>query len=216
MSASFAAERERMVVQQLEGRGIRDPRVLEAMRRVPRHLFVDPSLRDRAYDDGPLPIGQSQTISQPYMVALMVEALALTGNERVLEVGTGSGYQAAVLAELAAEVISLERIADLAERARALLGALGIERVRVYVADGTLGWPDKAPYDAIVVSAAAPPQIPRPLLDQLAPGGRLVIPMGDEALQTLVRIVKRPEGISEEYLGECRFVKLRGRYGWEE
>ena len=206
MSDTFDEDRERMVAAQLAARGIADGRVLEAMRRVPRHLFVDPTLRAQAYEDTPLPIGARQTISQPYMVALMSEALELAdGGDHVLEVGTGSGYQTAVLAELGARVLSLERIPELADRARALLGELGyLDRVTLELADGTLGWP------------AAAPQIPRPLIEQLGPGGRLVLPMGEEELQGLVRIRRGPDGIAEEYLGECRFVKLRGSYGWEE
>jgi len=217
MSDEFEADRHRMVSAQLAARGIADGRVLEAMRRVPRHLFVEPSLRPHAYDDTPLPIGERQTISQPYMVALMSEALELAdGGEHVLEVGTGSGYQTAVLAELGANVLSLERIPALAVRARDLLGTLGyLDRVTVEVGDGTLGWSDEAPYDAIIVTAGAP-QIPRPLIDQLGPGGRLVLPMGEEELQGLVRIRRHADGIVEEYLGECRFVKLRGSFGWEE
>ena len=206
-----------MVERQLRARGIEDERVLAAMGRVPRELFVPPEWRGRAYDDAALPIGAEQTISQPYMVALMSEALELAdGGDHVLEVGTGSGYQTAVLAELGARVLSLERIPELADRARALLGELGyLDRVTLELADGTLGWPAAAPYDAIIVTAAAP-QIPRPLIEQLGPGGRLVLPMGEEELQGLVRIRRGPDGIAEEYLGECRFVKLRGSYGWEE
>ena len=217
MSDSFEEDRQRMVAAQLAARGIADGRVLEAMRRVPRHLFVDPSLRPHAYEDTPLPIGARQTISQPYMVALMSEALELAdGGERVLEVGTGSGYQTAVLAELGARVLSLERIPELALRARELLETLGyLDRVTVEIADGTLGWPAEAPYDAIIVTAGAP-RIPRPLIEQLGPGGRLVLPMGEEELQGLVRIRRHADGIAEEYLGDCRFVKLRGSYGWEE
>ncbi|HJQ82868.1 MAG TPA: protein-L-isoaspartate(D-aspartate) O-methyltransferase [Candidatus Binatia bacterium] len=208
--------RARMIVEQLEARGCRDADVLRAMRGVPRHLFVDPGMRERAYDDTPLPIGERQTISQPYMVALMTEALAPRPGERVLEIGTGSGYQAAILAEMGARVVSVERIPVLAERARAVLAALGYgARVTVEVADGTLGWPAGAPWDAIVVTAGAP-QIPRPLLDQLAPDGRLVLPMGDDELQTLVRLRRNAGGLVEECLGECRFVKLLGSHGWEE
>jgi protein-L-isoaspartate(D-aspartate) O-methyltransferase len=216
MAVDFAAARARMVAEQLEARGVQDGAVLAAMGRVPRHLFVDPRVRDRAYDDTPLPIGERQTISQPYMVAIMTEALELCGGERVLEVGTGSGYQAAILAEAGARVISLERIPVLAERARDVLAQLGYaDRVAVEVADGTLGWPAGAPYDAILVTAGAP-QIPRPLVEQLAPDGRLVLPMGEDELQTLVRIRRGAAGLVEEYLGECRFVKLLGSYGWEE
>src|SRR5437667_2170610 len=171
MSDTFDEDRERMVAAQLAARGIADGRVLEAMRRVPRHLFVDPTLRAQAYEDTPLPIGARQTISQPYMVALTSEALELAdGGDHVLEVGTGSGYQTAVLAELGARVLSLERIPELADRARALLGELGyLDRVTLELADGTLGWPAAAPYDAIIVTAAAP-QIPRPLIEQLGSG----------------------------------------------
>jgi protein-L-isoaspartate(D-aspartate) O-methyltransferase len=216
MAVDYQAARERMIAEQLAARGLQDAAVLEAIRRVPRHLFLEPALWERAYDDTPLPIGERQTISQPYMVALMTEALELRAGERVLEVGTGSGYQAAVLCELGARVVSLERIPALAERAREILARLGYEdRVRVAVADGTLGWPAGAPWDAILVTAGAP-QIPRPLIEQLATEGRLVLPMGDDELQTLVRIRRRASGLAEEYLGECRFVKLLGSYGWEE
>jgi protein-L-isoaspartate(D-aspartate) O-methyltransferase len=204
-----------MVEEQLITRGIDNPRVLAAMEKVPRHLFVDEDLRERAYEDGPLPIGQGQTISQPYIVALMTQALELKGEEKVLEVGTGSGYEAAVLAELCAQVFSVERVEELAPRARILLTSLGYENITVHVGDGTLGWAEHAPYDAAVISAAAP-QIPRPVLDQLRPGGYLVLPMGEEDLQSLVRIQRGKEGLKEEYLGECRFVKLKGIYGWKE
>ena len=214
MALIYTQARERMVQEQLVSRGISDPRVLAAMGRVPRHLFVDESLRDRAYDDHPLPIGEGQTISQPYMVALMAETLQLTSSECVLEVGTGSGYLTAVLAELCARVLSVEMSEYLAGRARLTLQELGCHNVTVYLGDGTLGWNAAAPFDAIVVGAAAP-CLPRPLLSQLRLGGRLVIPMGEEDLQTLVRVWKAPTGIREEYFGECRFVKLHGAYGWE-
>ena len=216
MAIDFEAERERMILEQLEARGFDDPLVTSAMRRVPRHLFVDPAYWSRAYDDHPLPIGEEQTISQPYMVALMSEALLLCGGERVLEVGTGSGYQSAVLAEMGVHVVSLERLPALSEHARQVLGSLGyLERVQLEVGDGTLGWEAGAPYDAIVVTAGSP-QIPRPLVGQLAEGGRLVLPMGDEDVQTLVRLVRAPQGLKEQCLGECRFVKLLGSFGWEE
>jgi protein-L-isoaspartate(D-aspartate) O-methyltransferase len=216
MALDFETARERMVAEQIEARDLHDAAVLAAMRRVPRHLFVEPMLAERAYEDTPLPIGERQTISQPYMVALMSEALEITPGAHVLEVGTGSGYQAAVLAEMGARVVSLERIPVLAERARALLDHLGHgECVTVEMADGTLGWPLGAPYDAIVVTAGAP-QIPRPLIEQLAPYGRLVLPMGEDELQTLVRLRRGCDGLVEEYLGECRFVKLLGSHGWEE
>jgi len=206
--------RERMVREQLLSRGIRDPRVLAAMGKVPRHLFVPDELRNEAYDDHPLPIGEGQTISQPYMVALMIEALGLKGEERVLEVGTGSGYEAAILAELCARVFSVERLEELATRARGRLSSLGYGNVSTRVGDGTLGWAEHAPYEAVVISAAAP-CIPRPLLEQLKPGGCLVLPMGEEDLQALVRIRKDKEGLKEDYFGECRFVKLLGMYGWK-
>ena len=215
MAVDPAEMRRRMVADQLEARGLRDEAVLEAMRRVPRHLFVDAGLRERAYDDTPLPIGEQQTISQPYMVALMTAALEVHAGARVLEIGTGSGYQTAVLAELGAMVVSVERIAPLAERARLVLGLLDYTHVRVEVGDGGLGWVEGAPYDAILVTAGAP-QIPRPLLEQLAPHGRLVLPMGEDELQSLVRLRRGTAGLVEEYLGECRFVKLRGCYGWDE
>jgi protein-L-isoaspartate(D-aspartate) O-methyltransferase len=214
---TFERERDEMVVRQLEARGIRDTRVLDAMRQVPRHRFVDGALAEHAHDDSPLPIGEHQTISQPFMVALMSEALELHGEApRVLEIGTGSGYQAAVLAAMGARVLTMERIPMLAARARAVLADLGLDaRVRVIDGDGTLGWPDEAPYDRIVVTAGAP-QIPRPLLAQLALGGCLVLPMGEEDVQTLVRLRRGAQGLTEEYLGDCRFVKLRGAYGWSE
>jgi len=203
-----------MVQEQLVKRGLADPLVLAAMGRVPRHLFVEESLRDRAYDDHPLPIGEGQTISQPYMVALMAETLKLAEGEKVLEVGTGSGYLTAVLAEQGVQVCSIEFSERLAEHAQIALQALGYHNVTVHLGDGTLGWPAEAPFDAIVVGAAAP-CLPRPLLDQLRLGGRLVVPMGEEELQTLVRVWKEPHGFREEYFGECRFVKLSGAYGWE-
>ena len=214
---TFERERDEMVVRQLEARGIRDERVLEAMRQVPRHRFVDAALIEHAHDDSPLPIGEHQTISQPFMVALMSEALELHGESpRVLAIGTGSGYQAAVLATMGAGVLTIERIPQLEARAQAVLADIGLDaRVRVIQGDGTLGWPDEAPYDGIVVTAGAP-QIPRPLLAQLALGGCLVLPMGEEDVQTLVRLRRGAQGLTEEYLGDCRFVKLRGAYGWSE
>jgi protein-L-isoaspartate(D-aspartate) O-methyltransferase len=203
-----------MVQTQLVPRGIRDPKVLYAMRKVPRHLFVEEALQNQAYGDFPLPIGEQQTISQPYIVAFMTEALELTGVEKVLEIGTGCGYQAAILAELAPEVFSIERIHTLASRARRNLELLRYFNVNIKVGDGTLGWPEEAPFDAIMVTAAAP-GIPRPLLDQLAMGGRLVIPVGDRNSQTLDVVHKNPEGLKHDYRGGCRFVKLIGSYGWE-
>jgi protein-L-isoaspartate(D-aspartate) O-methyltransferase len=214
MVTDYVQARERMVEEQLVSRGIHDPRVLRAMAKVPRHLFLQNELWDRAYEDHPLPIGADQTISQPYMVALMVEALELKGTEKILEVGTGSGYAAAVLGELSAEIFTIEVIKELAWKARTLLSGLGYGNVSVLGGDGTLGWEEDAPYDAIIISAAAP-CIPRPLLEQLKPHGRLLFPMGEKELQTLVRIRKDTAGIREEYLGECLFVQLKGQYGWE-
>ena len=211
----YAQARQQMVQEQLVSRGINDARVLEVMARVPRHLFLESELRDQAYEDHPLPIGASQTISQPYMVALMAQALELNGTERVFEVGTGSGYLAAVLSELCAEVFSVETVEKLASKARNLLTSLGYRNVSVLMGDGTLGREEHSPYDAVVISAAAP-CIPRPLLEQLKTPGYLVFPMGERELQTLVRIRKDKAGIREEYLGECQFVKLKGQYGWED
>ena len=206
---TFEEARNQMVEMQLRARGIRDPRVLAAMRAIPRHLFVDAALQPRAYDDLPLPIDAEQTISQPYMVALMSQVLELTGCERVLEIGTGSGYQAAVLAEFGAEVFSIERIALLAEHARARLARLGYgDRIHVRSGDGTAGWSDAAPFDAIIVTAAVQ-QVPRPLIQQLADGGSLVLPLGDAELQGLARI-RKDSGLQVDYFGECRFVKLIG------
>ncbi len=204
-----------MVDTQLVGRGIADPRVLEAMRKVPRHLFVDEALQNQAYGDHPLPIGEKQTISQPYIVALMTEALKLRGHEKVLEIGTGSGYQTAVLAELAERVFSVERIASLSVRARDLLESLGYRNTVLRIGDGTLGWPEEQPFDAIVVTAGAP-KIPQPLADQLAMGGRLVGPAGDQASQELVLLERAPEGIRKSDLGAVRFVALIGKWGWED
>ncbi|HSI98231.1 MAG TPA: protein-L-isoaspartate(D-aspartate) O-methyltransferase, partial [Gaiellaceae bacterium] len=184
---TFAEARARMVERQLRRRGIADERVLAAMARVPRELFVSESLRAYAYDDGALPIGHGQTISQPFIVATICQLLGLDGHERVLDVGTGSGYQAAVLAELAREVVTIERIPELAEHARAALGAAGYGRVEVVVGDGSLGVPDRAPYDAIAVAAAAP-TVPEALYEQLVLGGRLVVPRGSRGGQDLVRV----------------------------
>ncbi len=210
----FAAARERMVAQQIAARGINDPRVLAALRRVPRHLFVPRHLWDQAYDDYPLPIGADQTISQPYIVALMTELLEVKEQDRVLEIGTGSGYQAAILAELAAAVFSIDRMGGLADQAAAVLASLGYSNVQIRVGDGTLGWPEEMPFDAIIVTAGAP-KVPRPLTEQLALGGRLVIPVGDMFTQTLTLIRKSRDGLRFEYHGGCRFVRLIGKYGWD-
>ncbi|MFP3867317.1 MAG: protein-L-isoaspartate(D-aspartate) O-methyltransferase [Desulfobacteraceae bacterium] len=209
------AEADRMVQEQLVRRGIRDPRVLAAMRKVPRHRFVEKALEHQAYGDYPIPIGEQQTISQPYMVASMTEILELQGPEKVLEIGTGSGYQAAVLAELATQVFSIERYPSLAARAQQILEELHYFNVHIRVGDGTLGWPEEKPFDGIIVTAGAP-SIPQPLINQLADGGRLVIPVGDQFSQTLTRVVKTPKGLKFDYYGGCRFVRLIGRFGWPE
>lgn len=209
----FATIRNRMVDTQIEARGVTSPRVLAAMRRVPRHRFVPQGLWDQAYNDYPLPIGEDQTISQPYIVALMTEALQLKEGDRVLEIGTGSGYQAAVLAELASAVYTIDRLGSLTEKAQKALAELGYHNLHVRVGDGTLGWPEEAPFDAILVTAGAP-QVPRPLVEQLALGGRLVIPVGDRFSQTLTRVRKVKDGVKYDYLGGCRFVRLIGQYGW--
>jgi len=207
-------ERHRMVEQQLAARDIRDERVLEAMRRVPRELFVPEEVRDRAYDDAALPIGSGQTISQPAMVALICELLALRGDERVLDVGTGSGYQAAVLAELAREVHTIERLAGLADRARVNLEAAGYaDRVVVHVGDGTLGDPEHAPFAAVAVAAAAP-DVPPTLFEQLELDGRLVVPVGSRHDQLLQLVVRRADGRKVTRSVPCRFVPLVGREGF--
>ena len=202
-----------MVQEQAVARGIQDPRVIAALRKIPRHLFVDLGIVNRAYDDSALPIGEKQTLSQPYMTARMVEALSLSGEEKVLEIGTGSGYQTAVLAELCFNVFSVEKIRVLSRKARALLDQLGYQNIALHVGDGTIGWSEHAPYDGIIVSAGSP-SVPQPLLEQLGEHGRLLIPIGDEQTQTLVRVSRRPSGFHQEQLGECKFVKLFGKYGW--
>lgn len=215
VQADWESLRLAMVAAQIRKRGIRSPRLLAAMERIPRHRFVPAEFAARAYNDEPLAIGQQQTISQPYMVAAMTEALELTGAERVLEVGAGSGYQAAILAELAREVITIESRPSLAASARERLAALGYFNIRVEVGDGTLGWPALAPFGAILVAAAAP-RVPPPLIEQLAEGGRLVIPVGRENRQTLLRLRKLDGKAIEEHLFDCQFVPLRGQYGWPE
>jgi len=211
----FEKARERMVDLQIVRRGIKDPRVITAMKKVPRHLFVSESLRSQAYEDHPLLIEEKQTISQPYIVALMTEALQLKGHEKVLEIGTGSGYQTAILAELADKVFTIERIPLLAEKARKRLEELGYKKIVYSIGDGSLGWPEEAPFDGILVSAAAP-SIPQPLIDQLAMGGRLIIPVGDRLSQELVLVERVPEGIRKSFLGGVRFVDLIGKWGWSE
>jgi protein-L-isoaspartate(D-aspartate) O-methyltransferase len=214
-ATDFESARREMVARQIRDRGIRSPRVLEAMQSAERHLFVPVEHLGRAYADEPLPIGEGQTISQPFMVAAMAEALSLEGHERVLEIGAGSGYQAAVISPLAREVIAVETQRRLAASARERLGRLGYLHVRIELGDGSLGWPADAPYDAILVTAAAP-TVPPPLLEQLAEGGRLVIPVGSADQQELLRIVKRAGTFSQQSLYGCRFVPLLGRHGWRD
>lgn len=209
----FEEQRNAMVDEQLIPRGIKDQRVLSAMRRVPRHLFAGKGLEWRAYGDHALPIGEGQTISQPYMVAVMTEALELKGDEKVLEIGTGSGYQAAVLAELAAAVYTMERIESLAIRAENLMHDLGYTNVFFRVSNGTLGWKEESPFDGIIVTAGAP-VVPETLIEQLSEGGRLVIPVGDRYSQTLTKIVKKAKGTVTTRLLPCVFVPLIGDYGW--
>jgi protein-L-isoaspartate(D-aspartate) O-methyltransferase len=204
-----------MVQDQLRRRGIRDERVLTAMEEVERHRFVSPGLTDSAYDDCALPIGEGQTISQPYMVALMTELLALKGDEKVLEVGTGSGYQAAVLSKLASEVYSVERVEALASRAESILGELGCANVHVIISDGTLGLPGQSPFGGIIVTAGAP-EIPHGYMRQLAVGGKLVIPVGSRHSQTLYRVLKTSEGAETSQSTTCVFVPLVGQDGWRE
>lgn len=204
-----------MVQEQIVARGIEDARVIAALRKIPRHLFVDPGIVNRAYSDSALPIGEKQTLSQPYMAAHMTAALRLTGREKALEIGTGSGYQTALLAELCFNVFSVEKLRSLSRKARKLLDHLGYQNIALHVGDGTIGWSEHAPYDAILIAAAAP-AAPKPLLDQLASGGRLVIPVGDEQGQTLLRVTRDDDNFNEEPLGECKFVKLLGKYGWPD
>jgi len=210
----YARERDRMVDEQVAARGVTDPRVVAALRRVPRHRFVQEALQDRAYGDHPLPTGEEQTISQPYIVGLMTSLLELSGREKVLEVGTGSGYQTAVLAELARRVCSIERLPRLAERARATLEALGYDNVWVRVGNGALGWPDEAPFDRIIVTAGGP-GVPPPLVQQLADGGRMVLPVGSPENQVLTLVENVGGEIRKQAHSDCKFVKLVGKYAWE-
>jgi protein-L-isoaspartate(D-aspartate) O-methyltransferase len=212
---NYEKERRRMVDEQIAGRGVKDERVLAAVRKVPRHEFLPEAIRDMAYADNALPIGEGQTISQPFMVALMTELLGLTGTERVLEIGTGSGYQAAVLAELGGKVYTVERIKAIAEKARETLDRLGYKSVAIKVYDGTYGWKEMSPFDAIMVTAGAP-DIPAPLVEQLKEGGRMVIPVGERYGQRLVRVVKTSEGAITESSIPCMFVPLIGNHGWKE
>jgi len=214
----YKKQRTRMVETQIRSRAISDPGVLKIMEAIPRHLFVDEGLIDQAYSDNPLPIGERQTISQPYIVALMSQALNLKGRERVLEIGTGSGYQTAILANLADRVFSIERVAALATRARKILDRLNCYNVAIRVGDGSYGWKEEAPFDAIITTAAAP-RVPQYLVEQLIPGGRMVVPIGNRDVQTLykfTRSTENPDEIKKEDLGGCRFVSLIGESGWKE
>ncbi len=211
----YARRRDMMVQQQIEMRGITDPDVLAAMRTVPRHLFVSDALKDQAYGDFPLPIGEQQTISQPFIVAEMTQALEIGKDDRVLEIGTGSGYQAAVLAQIAYRVYTIERIRSLYVQTRRLLDRLKYHNVIMRCADGTMGWKDESPFDAIIVTAGSP-RIPESLVEQLAEGGRMVVPVGDQHAQDLIRITRDSQGTRQTSLGGCRFVKLVGKQGWNE
>ncbi len=211
----YSGQRLKMVEEQLVDRGIRDLRVMEAMSRIPRHLFVESSFQHKAYGDTPLPIGQNQTISQPYIQALMTEALKLRGNERVLEIGTGSGYQTALLAELAGQVFTIERIKPLARQAKQLLDSLGYTNINFKTFDGTYGWRDQGPYDAILVTAGAP-ELPKALLEQLKEGGKLLAPVGGPSQQKLLEVVRQGDKYNEKVLADCVFVPLVGKYGWPE
>jgi protein-L-isoaspartate(D-aspartate) O-methyltransferase len=215
MTHDYRLARERMVKNQLIPRSISNQRVLEAMAKVQRHLFVEEGLIGEAYNDHPLPIGHKQTISQPYIVALMTEALELEGTEKVLEIGTGSGYQTAILAELSKAVYTVERVEPLLMKGKQLLRELGYTNIQFKVSDGTIGWEEFAPYDAIMVTAGAP-KIPQPLLDQLAEGGRMVIPIGNRQSQDLIRVKRDKSRFLEKNLGGCRFVDLIGNHGWKD
>jgi protein-L-isoaspartate(D-aspartate) O-methyltransferase len=211
----FSIARRIMVERQVKARGVSDPLVLEAMLQTPRHLFVEEAFQSQAYSDFPLPIGEKQTISQPYIVGLMTQALRLRGGERVLEIGTGSGYQSAILSRIASRVYTVERIPDLARRARRVLNSLGCHNVNIKVSDGTTGWAEEAPFDAIMVTAGAP-SVPEEYFAQLSPDGRLVIPVGSRGGQVLKRFTCSDSGCMEEELADCRFVPLLGRHGWSE
>jgi protein-L-isoaspartate(D-aspartate) O-methyltransferase len=214
-SLKYQRLREEMVRQQIEARGVSDAAVLTAMRRVPRHMFVSEALRDQAYGDFPLPIGEQQTISQPYIVAEMTQALALNPDDRVLEIGTGSGYQAAVLAQLAYRVFTTERIRPLYLQARRLFDELRLFNIVTRYGDGSKGWEEESPFDAIILTAGAP-MVPAVLMNQLAVGGRLVAPIGNPHAQELLKFVKEKSGVREVNLGGCRFVKLIGEHGWKD
>ena len=212
---SYAGQRRKMVEEQLVERGINDLRLLEVVSRVPRHLFVQESLQHRAYGDTPLPIGENQTISQPYIVGAMTEALHLKGEERVLEIGTGSGYQTAIIAELCRQVFTIERLNNLSRKAQNVLESLNYMNIVFKMFDGTYGWPDQAPFDAILITASAP-EIPGLLVKQLGDGGRIVAPIGEADKQKLVVLTKNGDRVSRRDLGDCKFVPLIGKYGWPQ
>jgi len=215
MTIDYFLEREKMVKEQIVVRGIRNEKIIAAMKKIPRHLFVPDKWQVQAYADRPLPIEMQQTISQPYIVALMTESLRLGPTDKVLEIGTGSGYQTAVLAEICNSVYTVELLPELMESATELLGRLGYRNIVAKIDDGTLGWPEHQLYDAIIVTAGAP-HLPQPLLAQLADGGRLVIPVGNSLSQSLKKIVRRPDGFWEDQLLQCQFVPLRGQHGWQQ
>jgi len=215
MSHDFSLARKRMVKNQLIPRGIKDKGVLEVMGRIPRHLFIEEALAGEAYNDHPVPISEKQTISQPYIVALMTEALELKGYENTLEIGTGSGYQTAILAELSSRVYTIERIKSLLVNARKLLAELGYSNILFKAFDGTLGWKEYAPFDAIMVTAGAP-SLPGAVMDQLADNGRMIIPVGDRYTQELIKVIRKGESLEQENLGGCRFVNLIGVHGWPD
>ena len=215
LSKKYNRKREEMVRSQIEARGIRDPRVLSAFRAVPRHLFVSEALREQAYGDYPLPIGEQQTISQPYIVAEMTQALELGRDDRVLEIGTGSGYQAAILAQIVYRVYTVERKRALYMQTRNLFDKLNYHNIVTKYADGTKGWQEESPFDAIVVTAGAP-ELPEVLITQLAEGGRLVVPVGNQHTQELIKICREKGDVQQTNLGGCRFVKLVGEHGWKE
>ena len=212
---SYAGQRRKMVEEQLVERGVKDLRVLEAMSRVPRHLFAQKSLEHRSYGDTPLPIGENQTLSQPYIVGAMTEALGLKGEERVLEIGTGSGYQTAIIAELARQVFTIERLNNLCRKAQKILEGLSYMNIVFKMFDGTYGWPDQAPFDAILITASAR-EIPESLIKQLGDGGRLLAPIGEADKQKLVLLTKSGARVSRRDLGDCKFVPLIGKYGWSQ
>jgi protein-L-isoaspartate(D-aspartate) O-methyltransferase len=212
-SLKYERQRQEMVRRQIEARGVTDPKVLAAMNKVPRHLFVSDALKDQAYGDFPLPIGEQQTISQPYIVAEMTQALQPGKDDRMLEIGTGSGYQAAILAEIVFRVYTIEKIYTLYSRARKLFDKLHYHNIVTKYSDGTSGWEDEGPFDGIIVTAGSP-SIPTPLVSQLAVGGRMIIPVGDLYSQELIKLYKDEHGIHKTNLGGCRFVKLVGEYGW--